>query len=193
MQNLTTKSDFRKIVMERRGQAAPSDIEKDSNLIFNKVAQSNEYIMSSAVYIYVDYKNEVKTINFMEKAWADGKRVAVPRVEGKKMEFYFIDSMNDLQPGKKGILEPKKNMELANAADALVIMPGVAFDPQLHRIGYGGGYYDRFMKENPWHYSIAVAFEFQMFDEVPFEQHDYKPVLLITEQKIYRRMEKKYE
>ena len=191
MQNLMTKKDFRKIVTERRGQAAPSDIEKDSRIIFNKVLQSNEYIMASAVYTYVDYKNEVKTREFMEKAWNDGKRVAVPRVKGKNMEFYYIDSMNDLEPGSKGILEPKKEMEQANAADALVIMPGVAYDVNLHRIGYGGGYYDRFMKENPWLYSMAVAFEFQVFDEIPTEEHDVRPVILITEQKIYRRMEKK--
>ncbi|HAJ74635.1 MAG TPA: 5-formyltetrahydrofolate cyclo-ligase [Lachnospiraceae bacterium] len=189
--NLTSKNDFRKIVMERRGQAAPSDIENDSNIIFRKIAQSNEYIMSSAIYIYVDHKNEVRTKDFIAKCWTDGKRVAVPRVKGKDMSFYYIESMRDLEPGIKGIPEPKQDMEKADAADALVIMPGVAFDHERNRIGYGGGYYDRFMKKNPWLYSMAVAFEFQVFDEIPADEHDIKPSVLITEQKIYRKTGKK--
>jgi 5-formyltetrahydrofolate cyclo-ligase len=189
---METKETLRKMIRERRGQSAPSDISHDSDIIFRRIREMDEYIISGAVYCYVDMKNEVQTRKFIAQALTDGKMAACPRVNLKKkeMDFYYIDSLKDLEEGTMGILEPKQSCERADSASALLIMPGVAFDGQLNRVGYGGGYYDRYVKANPWHKTVAVAFEFQMFDEVPHDENDVRPQLLITESRIYQKPRK---
>ena len=102
-----------------------------------------EYEAASCVYCYVDYNHEVQTWPIMEQAIKDGKRVAVPRVDGTAMDFYYIASREDLEAGYFGIMEPKHGLPMAEERDALFLMPGVAFDRAHHRVGYGGGFYDR--------------------------------------------------
>ena len=182
-----TKQQLRKLIRERRGQAATSDLARDSEIIFRKVCETNEYLMTSAVYCYVDYNNEVRTRDFLAQAIVDGKLVAVPRVEKDQIRFYYIDSLRQLEPGAMGILEPKKNTEQAKSANALVILPGVAFDTSCHRIGYGKGFYDRFLKAEPTHTTIAVAFDFQVFPEVPQDPDDFVPRRLFTESRRFFR------
>ena len=182
-----TKEQLRKLIKERRGQAAPSDLDRDSEIIFRKLRETDEYLMASSIYCYVDFNNEVRTRTFIAQAIGDGKQVAVPRINGSRMAFYYIDSLRQLEPGTMGIPEPKKDTERARSASALMIMPGVAFDRDCHRVGRGGGYYDRFLQEEPTHVTIAVAFEFQLFDEVPHEETDVSPQQLFTESRRFRR------
>ncbi|MBR2189770.1 MAG: 5-formyltetrahydrofolate cyclo-ligase [Eubacterium sp.] len=182
-----TKEQYRKLIRERRGQAAPSDLVRDSEIIFRKIRETNAYLLTSSVYCYVDYNNEVQTRTFIAQAISDGKQVAVPRVEGDHISFYYIESLRQLVPGKMGILEPKKGTEGARSANALVIMPGVAFDTRCNRIGYGAGYYDKFLKAEPTHVTIAAAFDFQVFDEVPHDDLDIRPQWLFTESRRFHR------
>ena len=107
-----------------------------------------------------------------------------PRVEGSEMNFYLVEQKEDLQPGAYGILEPTGEYK-ADGYDGLLIMPGVAFDEECHRIGYGGGFYDKYLEKHPDLHTIAVAFELQMYRELPFEEHDIKPEKVITEKHIY--------
>lgn len=97
------------------------------------------------------------------------------------MIFYEITSMDDLEPGYFGILEPKEGLAKATGEDGLMIMPGVAFDPFRHRVGYGGGFYDRYLSVHTKHSTAALAFEFQMLEEVPVEPTDLLPDVVITE------------
>jgi 5-formyltetrahydrofolate cyclo-ligase len=185
---METKEQLRKLVHARRGQAASTDLTRDSSIIFHKILGMNEYVIAGSIYAYMDHNNEVMTRAFLARALGDGKRVAIPKVTGKgTMEFRYIDSLKQFQTGPLGIAEPVDDTDLADSETALIIMPGVAFDPACHRVGYGGGYYDNYLREHPNHITIAVAFDFQVFDEVPFEEHDYVPRMLVTESRRFSK------
>ena len=185
--NTLTKEQIRKMVKERRGQAAPSDLARDSEIIFRKIREMNAYLIASSVYCYVDVNNEVQTRTFIAQAIAEGKQVAVPRIDPDGMHFYYIDSMRQLVTNNNGIPEPKQNTERAASANALVIVPGLAFDTTCARIGYGGGYYDHFLKEERTHMTVAVAYDFQVFDQIPQDEDDIRVQWLFTESRRFRR------
>lgn len=184
---METKEQLRKLVHARRGQAALSDLTRDSEIIFRKVSEMNEYIIANSIYAYMDFNNEVLTRAFIAKALGDGKHVAIPKVEDGKMKFYYIENLKQVEEGTHGIMEPKRGCDPADSETALMIMPGVAFDPKCHRVGYGGGFYDRYLTEHRNHITVAVAFDFQIFDEVPHEDSDVMPLHLITESRRYHR------
>lgn len=111
--------------------------------------------------------------------------MAVPKVEGKDMLFYRLTDFGQLKPGYFGIPEPEEG-EIVSWEDALMIMPGVAFDRSGHRVGYGGGFYDRFLEKHPGIKRVAVAFDFQMFPAVPSEPTDISPEIIVTEKEVLR-------
>lgn len=184
---METKEQLRKLVHARRGQAASTDLTRDSEIIFRKIQCLDEYIISGSIYAYVDFQNEVMTRAFLARALGDGKRVAIPKVRDGRMEFRYIDSLRQVEKGTLGIMEPTAETDPADSETALMIVPGVAFDRKCHRVGYGGGYYDRYLKEHPNHITIAVAFDFQVFDEVPHEEYDVTPLYLFTESCRYKK------
>ena len=102
------------------------------------------------------------------------------------MEFYLISEYAQLAPGTMNIPEPVPNcVKIISFPEmTLMIMPGVAFDRNLNRVGYGGGYYDRFLEKHPDFVRIAISYELQLCDYVPVEPTDYKPHMLITEKQI---------
>ena len=114
-----------------------------------------------------------------------GKTVAVPRVEDDDMVYYEIKDFSTLKSGYFGIMEPDGG-KVCTREEGFLLVPGVAFDPARHRVGYGKGFYDRFLAAHPGFTTVAAAFEFQLFDAVPFEETDILPQMLVTEQKIYR-------
>ncbi len=178
---METKKNIRKLVFQRRKEARPEDIRNHSALICKTLCSLGQYQESDWVYLYIDCKNEVMTGPVMKAALSDGKRIAAPKVIGQNMVFYEIHGMEDLEPGYFGILEPKEGLPIARGEDGLLLMPGVAFDPMRHRIGYGGGFYDRYLSIHTRMKKVAVAFEFQILKEVPFEKTDILPDLIVTE------------
>ena len=146
------------------------------------------YVGAELVLAYVSYGNEVDTRFVIESALASGKRVAVPRVSPHKhkMDFFEISGMGDLAEGFKGILEPKRGLLSPLGTEDLLgsvcLVPGLVFDSAGHRIGYGGGYYDRFLPLIPDTYKIGVCFPFQMITSIPAEEHDIKMDEIITSQ-----------
>lgn len=182
---MEAKKHIRKEVFARRRETPEQDIRNGSRRIFSQVVQLPEYREASVIYAYMDYNREVMTREFIEKAWREGKRVAVPRVVGQDMIFYLLESFDQLEEGYYGIPEPVSGV-LADTAEALMIVPGVAFDEQRRRIGYGGGFYDRYLSRHRRHTTVAVAFEFQIFQELPAEPTDIRPEILITEKRIFR-------
>ena len=183
------KKEIRKLVFARRREASDEQIIRDSQAIFDRIRETGAYRNAETVFSYMDYNHEVMTRSFIEQCWADGKKVAVPRVNGDVMNFYYIEYFGQLEPGCKGILEPITHCPgiVKNADDdeeALFIIPGVAFDPKRHRIGYGGGYYDKYQAAHPHHTTFAVAFEFQIMDEVPYEETDIRPMFIYTESRV---------
>ena len=203
-QGILTKKNIRRTVRERRQALTYGQEEAGSGQILSYVRSLPEYREAEVIYCYVDYNHEVKTWPVMEQAMADGKQVAVPRVDGETMEFYRITGKEDLEPGYSGILEPKEGLpvvsdggkaaggrggragESAPVGRALFLMPGVAFDRDHHRVGYGGGFYDRYLEAHPGLVTAALAYECQMFDAVPFEEFDILPQILVTEAGVSR-------
>ena len=141
-------------------------------------AQTEQYQNAATVYGYLPYNQEVRTVPLLEKALADGKRVAVPKVYGDEMRFIYITDLTQVEKGYAGIPEPVADGPVADDKTALVLMPGLAFDPKGHRIGYGGGYYDKFLAAEPDHPTVALCYDFQMLPELKTDDYDI-PVDLV--------------
>ena len=181
----STKKEIRAIVKKNRREATPEQIRENSNEICKQFLNLPEYKEAKVVFAYMDCKNEVETKMVIEQCWRDGKTVAVPKVFGEIMKYYVITSYDDLEEGYFGIPEPKhEQLNEIVCDDGLMILPGVAFDNCRHRVGYGGGFYDRYLEAHPGMKKIAFAFEFQMFESVPFEVFDRQPEKIITEKRI---------
>lgn len=181
---METKQDIRKYVFERRKQADRETIVEASHQICQKVAALPAFQEREWIFAYMDFNREVMTGELIEEAWKLGKRVAVPKVEGSDMTFYEITSFEQLRPGYFQIPEPEECPE-AICENALLIVPGVAFDREHHRVGYGQGFYDRYLSVHKNHVTVAVAFEFQVVDSVPYEELDISPQILVTEKGIF--------
>jgi len=181
---MESKKDIRIHVLSRRSKLSKKEWEEKSHLIYKKVAAHPFFLNSDEIYCYIDFRNEVGTKELIESAWKLQKKVAVPKIIGNQMEFMYIDSYNELEPGTFGILEPKTDKK-ANGNNVLVIMPGAVFDCKRSRIGYGKGYYDQYLSLNPDYKTIALAFELQVLEEIPTQLHDIKPKAIITEEEIY--------
>jgi 5-formyltetrahydrofolate cyclo-ligase len=108
----------------------------------------------------------------LEQALKDGKQVAVPKVYGDEMKFILMEDLSAVEKGYAGIPEPVADEPVACDEMALVLMPGLAFDPQGHRIGYGGGFYDKFLAKEPNHPTLALCYDFQMLQELETEEFD---------------------
>lgn len=133
-----------------------------------------------AVYCYASFGAEVDTFLLMEKLQERGFSIALPRVTGERMDFYLVKGKEDLADGFRGILEPAKHCIKADCKNAVVITPGTAFTKNGDRMGYGGGFYDRFFTEEPEHKKIAVCYPFQIFSTLPTEAHDKMMDLVLT-------------
>lgn len=181
-----TKDELRKIVSGYRKAMSNDDVVMKSIAIIDKVLNLEEYQKAECIYCYIDFHNEVKTKPLIHRAFLDGKKVAVPKVLGEDIKFYYINGYEDLAPGYLGIYEPVC-CPTAAETNALFLMPGVAFDKANHRIGFGKGYYDRFLKNENNYYKIALAYNFQIFDIVPQDSHDVCPDLVITETELYQK------
>lgn len=183
---MDTKQQIRKRIRTLRKEMTPDEVHKKSVRIAEQVLHSTAFKETELVLLYADFQNEVQTGLLAEEAWKEEKRVAYPKVVGNDMEFYLISEYAQLAPGAMNIPEPVPNCEriISFPENTLMIMPGVAFDRNLNRVGYGGGYYDRFLEKHPDLVRIAISYELQLCDYVPVESTDYKPHMLITEKQI---------
>lgn len=147
------------------------------------------YQKVSAVLCYVSFGSEADTKALLRQSLLDGKSVFVPRCRAAdgEMDFYRIDSMDELSPGKFGILEPPALPErrFQRAENALCFVPGLAFTRSGKRLGYGKGYYDTFLNRIPV-CTVGLCYDFQLIEDLPTEEHD-KPVSYIcTDRGLYR-------
>ena len=175
---------IRKQIFAARKQCSDAQVEEWSHQITDQVLKLSEFVKAKHILAYADYNHEVMTRYIIEEAWKAGKEVAVPKVVGKDMIFYRLTDFSQLEPGYFGIPEPVRG-EIVKWEDALMVMPGVAFDPENNRVGYGGGFYDKYLEKHPNLHAIAIAFELQMYRELPFEEHDIKPEKVVTEKQSY--------
>lgn len=174
------KKAIRTEIFQRRKKISEEFVIYNSQIICDKICELEEFKKSSCIYTYVDFKKEVMTRGILRKAWEMRKKTAVPKVQEDGLVFYIIDSFEQLKKGYFGIEEPVSG-KLADDEHAFMVVPGVAFDKQLHRIGYGKGFYDRYLSNHPKHPTAAVAFDFQIMQEIPCDQYDIRPDQLVTE------------
>ena len=144
------------------------------------------YQNAKTIFGYLSYNQEVCTMPMLEQALKDGKRVAVPKVLDDKMIFIWMDDLSQVSLGYCNIPEPIADGPEAHDETALVLMPGLAFDPQGHRCGYGGGFYDRFLEAEPNHPTLALCYDFQMYDHLDTDAHDI-PVDYVLSQEVLSR------
>ncbi len=166
------KKELRRTIRERKRAMTEEEIVSRSEKLGVLFAQSEAYKAARTIYGYLPYNQEVRTIPMLEQALKDGKKVAVPKVYGDEMKFLYLDDLTKVEKGYAGIPEPIADEPVADDETALVLMPGLAFDPQGHRIGYGGGFYDKFLAAEPNHPTLALCYEFQMLPELHTEEHD---------------------
>ena len=166
------KKELRRSIRERKRAMTEEEIVMRSEKLGVLFAQSEAYKNAKTIYGYLPYNQEVRTVPMLEQALKDGKKVAVPKVYGDEMKFLYLDDLSKVSKGYAGIPEPIADEPVADDETALVLMPGLAFDPAGHRIGYGGGFYDKFLAAEPNHPTLALCYEFQMLPQLDTEEHD---------------------
>lgn len=172
------KKALRSFIRERKRAMTEQQIQEKSESLGRLLVQSDLYRKAKTVYGYLPYNQEVRTVPMLEQAVRDGKQVAVPKVYGNEMKFIYMTDLSQVECGYAGIPEPVADGPVADDPTALVLMPGLAFDPEGHRVGYGGGFYDKFLEKESNHPTLALCYDFQMFPELETQEHDI-PVDLV--------------
>ena len=183
---METKSDVRRRILKIRDSLTEEQKNRAAFLLTERILGHQWYYLSDVILCYINYGSEISTTEIIREALSAGKKVYVPRVEGNNMNFYRILDLTELVSGYKGIPEPKSDNDCyrysgQSSEKTLFLMPGVAFDGYRNRIGYGKGYYDRFLADKPElrTRSIAVGFKCQMVEELPAEETDIRPYQII--------------
>jgi 5-formyltetrahydrofolate cyclo-ligase len=150
-----------------------------------RLLSTPEFAAASAVALYSPVRNEVFTEEIFTVARNAAKTVAYPRVRGLLLEFVEVTERRALVPGAFGILEPGGTQVVPLAALELIVVPGVAFDLAGHRLGYGKGYYDRYLHERKGQL-VGLCFDFQLVEKLPAEAHDVRMNMVVTEEQTLR-------
>lgn len=166
------KKELRAMIREKKRAMTPEQIEEASGRLAELFFKTEQYKIARTIYGYLPYNQEVRTVPILAQALRDGKQVAVPKVYGEEMRFICMTDLSQVETGYAGIPEPVADGPVADDPHALVLMPGLAFDPQGHRIGYGGGFYDRFLAKEPEHPTVALCYAFQMLPQLDTEAFD---------------------
>lgn len=185
------KDGIRAYIKEKRKELSKKEKEEKSRKaaanavgVLKTLRERQEF---SWVYCYMDLEKEAGTRDIISWCMSRGLHVAAPKVFGNNMEFFEITSLGSLKPGTMGILEPedgaKRALEASSGGSIFcpVIVPGTAFGKNGGRVGYGGGYYDRFFAREPRHKMAGYCFSFQVLERIPLEDHDIKMDMVITE------------
>lgn len=180
---LTNKKMTRNAIKEMRLSLPHEEVQTLSEACVSKVLQFPELIEAETVCVYMPTGNEIDTEAIIQYCLENGKKVAAPRVEGDTMEFYYFTDKTDMKPGAYDILEPVGN-EAVRDEKSLVIMPGVAFDLNCNRIGYGKGYYDRYLSVHPQMKKVALAYDFQIVGRIKRDVYDVRPDMIVTESRV---------
>lgn len=178
MQCNTNKASIRKELKEKRKQFSKEEAEAFGKEIFKNLKNMPEYKGAKNICLYMDSFNEVRTKSIIRSAKALGKKVFVPVVDGENI--YISKLTYPLVKGNFGIQEPKKKV-FADANDIdLFFVPGIAFDRQGNRLGFGCGYYDKLLKD-AGSIKIGLLYDFQLVADLPTDKHDIKMDYLVSE------------
>lgn len=186
--NKEEKKDLRKIILNKRNSIDNNTKEEMDRELFNKLINLDLYKEAKNIFIYLSFGSEIDTKPIIDRALEEGKEVYIPKVYkiNKEMKAIRLNTFEDLEKNSMGILEPKDDFNFIDKEKIdLIIVPGAVFDFKGNRIGYGGGYYDRFLsnikdKRN----KIVLAYNLQIVDNIEAEEHDIKVDYIITNSRI---------
>lgn len=159
------------------------EVAEKSRVICDKIISGDMFKNSEVVMAYISFGNEVRTMDIIKAALSAGKKVLVPVTSGERMEPCVLNNPYDLKKGAFGIEEPAEKHRWNGKVD-LCIIPGVGFDKAGGRIGFGKGYYDKFLVETPCK-KIGIAYENQIVDNAFSEAHDIPMDIIITEGEVF--------
>jgi 5-formyltetrahydrofolate cyclo-ligase len=183
------KKKLRKEIREKRDSIPIAERKRTSKIIVEKFHNTNYYIDSNNILAYYPFGSEIDTTILISSALENNKSIILPKVYYRELRLYYVDKLSEqLERGKYGILEPVPRFcKPAEMKDIdLAVVPGIGFDKNLNRLGYGRGFYDRFLKLIPEEVKkIALCFDVQVVEYIPVSEHDIKIDLLITESEIY--------
>ena len=166
------KKELRDYIRKFKRAMTKEEIEAKSEKLGELFLASDLYRQAKNIYGYLPYNQEVRTTAMLEQAQKDGKRIAVPKILGDTMIFVWLDDLSAVEKGYSGIPEPIDLTPVADDPTALVLMPGMAFDKEGHRCGYGGGFYDKFLASEPEHPTLALCYDFQVLPHLETEEFD---------------------
>ncbi|MBU0653302.1 MAG: 5-formyltetrahydrofolate cyclo-ligase [Proteobacteria bacterium] len=188
MDETTDKREIRKRIMTLRNAMTPEAIAAKSREIVRRLIELREIRESSTLMVFLSFGSEVLTDGLIVWGWDEGKRIVVPlcRPEGRVLTPCRIDDFAELETGHYGIREPKADRLRVVAPGEIdaVLVPAVAFDRRGFRVGYGGGYYDRFLPKAPRAAKIGAVFACQIVPEVPIDRYDVQVERIATEEGI---------
>ena len=179
------KVDLRKQIKVLLKGMDPDDKSRLDHQVYQHALRHQELTNTKFVYGYMALSWETGTSELIQYFFDHGVNIAFPRVEGSEMEFYRVESMDDLESGTYKIMEPKKYCEKVDWPDAVIMVPGIAFTRDGKRLGKGGGYYDKYLEKYPGHKTVGFAYDFQLVPELPTDVHDHSVDVMITEQDIF--------
>ncbi len=193
---MKSKVELRKEILQIRDALSQEERQKKSRQIVEKVIAYKSFREADKILLFASHKSEVDTTEIFATAHQMKKKVYFPKVIQKEMEFYQVHHEKELLEGYRGIREPEidetKKFIPQSEDKVVVIMPGAVFDTERNRIGYGGGYYDKFLRYIEEKITqgnlckIAVAFDCQLIEKgkIPKEKHDIRPDYVLTETKM---------
>lgn len=181
------KPALRKEILQKRDAIDEEERQKAALLITERISGHQWFYGSEYLLCFHSYGSEISTLELIAEGLRQGKKVFLPRVEGEEIHFYRITSLDQVTEGYRGIPEPADNGERYEyteelAQKTLLIMPGVAFDAAKNRLGYGKGFYDRYLadKEALAMRSIGICYQCQMVEQVPSREQDIRPCQVIS-------------
>jgi 5-formyltetrahydrofolate cyclo-ligase len=163
------KQELRRHIRQLKKSYAPESLQQQSRQILYQLSSHPDFQQAEHVMLYASLPDEVQTLDFIEE-WKKRKHIILPTVVGDDIIPVELTADCPMVEGSFHILEPQSN-QYAGPLD-LIVVPGMAFDRQGHRLGRGKGYYDRFLIKYPEVKTIGICFDFQLLDEVPAEPHD---------------------
>lgn len=197
LQQLSSQKDKLRTQMRQQRDAIPEEKRKEeSQILFQMITQTELYLDAKWIISYVSFGSEVDTHELIRRSLKDGKRVYVPRIDNiegrERMHFFELLEDSKLTPNAMGIMEPEEDpghvfpydlhLSLDKAQDCVFFVPGLAFDKSCHRLGYGKGYYDRFLSRFDKKMTVGLSYTEQIVEEVPADDHDIALDLVVTPQ-----------
>lgn len=178
------KKQLRKELLTIRDKLSINYTKEATEKIFSQLEKMYEFQQAKKIFIYIGFGSEIATLQFLEKHYLE-KDIYVPKIEGKDMMLSHLQNLKNLEKNSLGILEPKEANNYIGEID-LVITPAVVFDKNGYRLGYGGGYYDRYFEKNNYKLSIGLCYDQLLVEQVPKESHDKQVDIVLTEERLLK-------